>query len=121
VSDVSGFAFPFRIDAATGGVSGASGHDKIRQNIRVILATRFGERPMLRDYGTRIHSLVHDPNDEALAVLIRKQLQEALLAWEPRVLITNIMVERSEDTLNLRLDYTFTTETVTDSLLVPLA
>jgi len=121
MTSIGGFSFPFRIDPANGKVASAADQDKIRQNIRIILATRFGDRPILRDYGTRIHSLVHDPNDDALAVLVRKQIQEALLAWEPRVLITNTTVERNEDTLSLRIDYTFTNDTVTDTLLVPLA
>src|SRR4051812_1310287 len=115
MSDVTGLAFPFRING-TGGLAMASGADKLRQNIRTIIATRFGELPMLRGYGTRIHSLVHDPNDDALTVLVRKQLQESLLAWEPRVLITNISFEQSADSLSVRLDYTFTDQTVTDSL-----
>ncbi|RDZ29299.1 GPW/gp25 family protein [Lysobacter silvisoli] len=116
---VMGFAFPFAL--AEGGVKRADGHDKIRQNIRALLATRFGERVMLREYGTRIHSLVHDPNDEAMAVLVKRQLQECMLAWEPRVLVTNISFERREAELYVRLDYTHTSEPSTDSLLVPLA
>lgn len=130
---VTGFAFPFRIDAAGGGVARTSGADKIRENIRVILATRLGERVMLRDYGTRVASLVHDPNDEALAVLIRREVQEALLAWEPRVLITALSVDRGsggaagdgsgdpDATLQLRLEYTLSNEAATDRLVVTLA
>ncbi|OYY91550.1 MAG: hypothetical protein B7Y45_03055 [Sphingomonas sp. 28-66-16] len=126
---VAGFGFPFRIDPVSGGVARTSGADKIRENIRVILATRLGERVMLRDYGTRVASLVHDPNDEALAVLIRREVQEALLAWEPRVLVTALSVDRGpsgdpgdpDATLSLRLDYTLTNEAATDRLVVTLA
>lgn len=119
MDNVMGFAFPFNL--ADGGVQRAGGQDKIRQNIRALLATRFGERVMLREYGTRIHSLAHDPNDEALATLVKRQLQECLLAWEPRVLITGVQFERHEAELYVRLDYTHTSEPSTDSLLVPLA
>lgn len=119
MDNVMGFAFPFSL--ADGGVRRASGHEKIRQNIRALLATRFGERVMLRDYGTRIHSLAHDPNDEALAVLVKRQVQECLLAWEPRVLVTGVGFERREAELYVRVDYTHTNEPSTDSLLVPLA
>lgn len=119
MDNVMGFAFPFAL--SDGGVQRANGQDKIRQNIRALLATRFGERVMLREYGTRIHSLVHDPNDEAMATLVKRQLQECLLAWEPRVLVTNVAFERREAELYVRLDYTHTSEPSTDSLLVPLA
>lgn len=120
MTPVLGFAFPFAI-ASSGGVARAEGRDKIRQNIRVLLATRYGERVMLREYGSRIHSLVHDPNDDALGILVKRQLQEALLAWEPRVLITNVSFVRREEELHVRLDYIHTDESSTDSLLVPLA
>lgn len=117
---LSGFAFPFSI-GSDGRVARADGRDKIRQNLRALLASRHGERVMLRDYGTRIHSLAHESNDEALAVLVQRQLQEALLAWEPRVLITQVSFLRREGELHVRLDYTQTDEPSTDSLIVPLA
>ncbi|MCU0923135.1 MAG: GPW/gp25 family protein [Burkholderiaceae bacterium] len=119
-TELLGFSFPFAIGPG-GGVMRATGRDKIRQNLRALLATRFGERVMLREYGTRIHSLVHDPNDDALGLLIHRQLQESLLAWEPRVLITQVSFVRNEGELHVRLDYTQTDEPSTDSLLVPLA
>lgn len=118
--ELVGFAFPFAIGSG-GGVARATGRDKIRQNIRSLLATRHGERVMLREYGTRIHALVHDPNDDALGLLIQRQLQEALMAWEPRVLVTRVSFVRQEGELHVRLDYTQTDEPSTDSLLVPLA
>jgi phage baseplate assembly protein W len=118
---VSGTAFPFRIDAATGGVARASGTDKLRQNVRVILSTRFGERPMLRDFGTRIHSLVHDPNDAVLSELLQTQAQQALLQFEPRVLVTQTqVVQGDEGEVNLLLNYTQTTAPVADQLILPL-
>jgi uncharacterized protein len=83
--DIAGPAYPFRIDPASGGVSWATGGDKLRQNVRIILGTRYGERPMLRDFGSRLHSLVHDPNDSAIADILGTQAQQALLVWEPRI------------------------------------
>jgi len=53
LDDVRGFGFPFRIDSKTGGVAWGEGTDKIRQNVSVILNTRLGERPMLREFGSR--------------------------------------------------------------------
>jgi uncharacterized protein len=118
--DIQGANFPFRIDPATGGVAMASGSDKIRQNVRVILATRVGERPMLREFGTRIPTLVHDPNDDVLADLIQNQARQALLQWEPRILITNMVVVRDEGEARLRLDYIYTSEQVAGQVIVPL-
>ena len=87
--DVRGLAFPFRIDPETGRIAMSGGDDKIRENVRLILGTRLGERPMLRNFGTRIRSLVHDPNDDVLADIAEKQAREALLRWEPRIVVTD--------------------------------
>jgi phage baseplate assembly protein W len=120
IDDIAGFAFPFSFDPSSGGVAWASGADKLKQNIRLILGTRFGERPLLREYGSRLHSLVHDPNDGVLAELLRTQAQEALLVFEPRVMVTQTKVIQQEGEVRLLLNYTYTTEPVADQLSVPL-
>src|SRR5436305_14191710 len=119
--DIQGIAFPFRIDPATGGVALASGSDKIRQNVRLILAIRIGERPMLRDFGTRIASLVHDPNDDVLSDLLQEQARQALLQWEPRILVTTTLVEQNEGEARLRMKFIHTNEHVADQKFLPLS
>jgi len=120
IEQVKGVAFPFRIDPATGGVALARGPDKIRQNVRLILGTRLGERPMLREFGTRLPSLVHDPNDAVLADLAQRQAKEALLQWEPRILVAETRVEQSEGELRMRLSYIHVNEPVADQLTLPM-
>jgi phage baseplate assembly protein W len=117
---VQGLSFPFRIDPAKGGVAWTSGKDKIRQNVGLILGTRCGERPMLRDFGTKIPSLVHDPNDEVLATAVREQILAALLRFENRVLGTNVATERQEGELRVRVNYLYVEEGMSDTLVIPL-
>ena len=121
--DVRGPAFPFRVDPASGRIEVAGGDEKIRQNVRVILGTRVDERPMLRQFGTRLPSLVHDPNDDVLADLARNQASEALLRWEPRIAVTDAQVEREPDEgiLQVRLSYVHMNEQVAGQALVPLS
>jgi uncharacterized protein len=119
-STVQGLKFPFRISPA-GGVAWSSADDKIRQNVLMILGTRKGERAMLREFGTKIASLVHDPNDDVLADLIRNQAREALLAWEPRILITGAEVFRNEGELRLVLTYLVVPESRSERMVIPLA
>ncbi|MBB6253158.1 GPW/gp25 family protein [Nitrospirillum iridis] len=120
ISDVAGPGYPFQIDPTTGGVAWATGADKLRQNIQLILGTRVGERPMLRNFGTRVHSLVHDPNDDVLASLLQSQVQQTLLQFEPRVLVTQTAITQSDGEVRMVLNYTFTTEPVADQLILPL-
>ena len=122
LDDVRGVAFPFRVDSVTGRIETAQGEAKIRQNVRLILGTRLGERPMLRDFGTRLPALVHDPNDEVLVDIAQNHTREALLRWEPRILVTESQVEREPDEglLQLRLRYVHTNEQVAGQAVVPL-
>jgi hypothetical protein len=120
--DVRGIAFPFRIDQETGGIAMTAGDDKIRENVRLILGTRVEERPMLRQFGTRLRSLVHDPNDDVLADLAEKQARESLLRWEPRIVVTDSQIERDPDDglLQIRLTYVHMNEQVAGQAVVPL-
>jgi len=120
IDDAQGISFPFRIDPATGGVTWARGRDKIRQNVRIILGTRIGERPMLRDFGSALPGLVHDPNDDVLADLAQTQCKQALLQWEPRILVTGTRVVQAEGELRLQLTYVHTEESVSGQLILPL-
>jgi phage baseplate assembly protein W len=121
IENVRGLAFPFRIDPATGGAAWASGRDKVAQNLRVILGTRTGERPMARSFGTGIAALVHNPNDDVLTDVIEKQVQQALLEWEPRILVTEVQVERRDAELVMRLSYIHTQERVAGQMVLPLS
>lgn len=120
LDDICGVGFPFRIDPGTGGVAWSRGTDKIRQNVAVILGTRQGERPMLREFGARLHALVQEANDAILGKLLSDHAQQALLQWEPRILVTNATVEQSEGEARLRLQYMYTTEPALDEMVVPL-
>lgn len=120
LDDIQGTAFPFRIDPATGGVSMAKGAEKLRQNVRLILGTRVGERPMLRDFGTRVPALAHEPNDDVLADILQRQTQQALLQWEPRIIVTNMQLKQSEGEAQLSIIYFYIDEQVPDQLNVPV-
>jgi hypothetical protein len=120
IKDVQGMGFPFRIDPHTGGVEWATGSDKIRQNVRIILSTRLGERPMRRDFGTHIPAAAHDPNDAVMADLIQIQAREALLQWEPRIMIINMQVTQDEGEARMILNYVHTGEPVADQMILPI-
>ncbi|MFI1105946.1 GPW/gp25 family protein [Streptomyces melanogenes] len=119
--DPRGAAFPFRIDEQTGGIAMTEGPEKIRDDLRVLLGTRLGERPMLRDFGTRIHALAHEPDDDVTADLLRKQAHEAVVRWERRVVVTRARVDRArEGELHLVLDYVHSDRPVAAQMIIPL-
>ncbi|WP_326772962.1 GPW/gp25 family protein [Streptomyces sp. NBC_01445] len=119
--EVRGAAFPFRIDPRTGGVAWSAGDVKIREDLKALLLTRLGERPMLRDFGTRVHGLVHEPDDDVTADLLRKQAHEAVVRWDRRIVVTRARVSRADGQLHLELDYVRAEDSVGGRITVPLS
>ncbi|GAA4699526.1 GPW/gp25 family protein [Phytohabitans rumicis] len=115
-----GPAFPFRVDPQTGGVAWSAGPEKVRQDLHVLLGTRLGERPMLREFGTRVHSLVHEPDDDVTADLLRKQAHEAVVRWERRIVVTRARLDRREGELRLVLEYVHSDRPAAGEMIVPL-
>jgi phage baseplate assembly protein W len=118
--DARGPAFPFQIDPATGQVAWSEGTRKIVENVRIILATRRGERPMTRSFGTQLHELVHEPNDGALGRLVAKTAQEALMQLEPRIVVTDMNVRQNLGELVLELHFIHSDRPQADVMVIPL-
>lgn len=90
-----GWAFPFRIDPASGAVAFSEHEENIRQNITIILGTRPGERQMLPEFGCRIGELLFSANTRAVSQKASRFVMDALARWESR-----IAVERVDATLD---------------------
>lgn len=86
-----GWAFPLRSDA-TGGIALTSGPRKIEEAIRLILATSPGERPMRPQFGCRIHDHLFAPVSTATIGAIESDVRAALLRWEPRIDVDEVVV-----------------------------
>jgi phage baseplate assembly protein W len=93
-----GWAYPIAPDAR--GPRYAAGPDKIRQSIWLILSTAKGERPMLPAFGCGIHDLVFAANTAGLRGLVAAEVRDALIRWEPRIDVLDVLVETPEDAGN---------------------
>lgn len=95
-----GLKFPFTFQKRSGGAqistATSSDHAHIHESIRQILGTKKGERFMRPDFGTRLHELVFEPNNQILYGLIRHEVMETLDAWEPRIAVTDVSVNPDE-------------------------
>jgi len=114
-----GFTFPFRIEH--GGVSSTKDFTKIEQNMSHLLATRLGERVMLRTYGGGVHQYTQDPNDDVLRALIKHEIEQALRIYMPEVrLTTPIQVTGQEETLQIVINYIANPRDVIRQLIIQL-
>lgn len=98
--DFLGQGWRYPLTAASGGPGWASGADKIRQSIWLILSTAKGERLMLPDFGCGIHDLVFSANTAALRGMVAAEVRDSLSRWEPRVDVLQVQVEAPEDARN---------------------
>ncbi|HEX5113620.1 MAG TPA: GPW/gp25 family protein [Pseudonocardiaceae bacterium] len=92
----TGWAFPLGVDA-TGRIALARGERDIDQAIQLILRTYPGERPMRPEFGSRLRDFVFDGANGENAAAIASEVRVALLRWEPRVIVDNVIVTPDED------------------------
>ena len=95
-----GWAFPVRPDATTNDVAMAIYEEDIRQAVRLILETEPGERVMRPDFGAGLQSLVFEPLNTTTMQLARHRVEQALIAWEPRIDVETVRVTTDETTRN---------------------
>ena len=84
----------YGISASTG--RKLSGIEHLGQSIRDILTTPIGSRVMRRDYGSRLFDLIDAPYSSATKLAIIAATAEALIAWEPRIDVEEIVLQSYE-------------------------
>ncbi len=76
----SGWSFPVAPDPATGGLDVASGAEKVREAIWIVLDTEPGERIMRPTFGCGLRRYLMEPN----TVAVRAQIQHDVRARRSR-------------------------------------
>jgi phage baseplate assembly protein W len=116
-----GWATPAGLEGA-GEAELAAGAEKVRQSIRLILATRRGERVMRPDFGAGLEDFLFEPISTTTAALIRHRVETALVQWEPRIDVEAVRVEvgdRRLGRLDVAIDYRIRTSNTFYNLVYP--
>lgn len=104
----AGWGFPLRTTPSSG-VSLVTGEREIIEAIQLILSTAPGERPMRPEFGCGIHDYVFAPADDDTAGRIAFEVRAALDRWEPRIDVTDVVIEfDQEDAGVLYIDIRYT-------------
>ncbi len=90
----SGLAFPVRI-GADGKFVRASDAEAIDRAIMLILGTAKGERLMRPDFGSDLHNFMFQPLSDVNRGRLATAVQDALIAWEPRIRVLGVRVTAS--------------------------
>ena len=92
-----GWNFPVLPDLNDRQLHYAKGVDKVRQSIWIILETEPGERIMRPDFGCGLRRYLMKPNSSATRALIKRDVEQALASWEPRISVQQVEVTPGDD------------------------
>jgi len=117
-----GWSFPptFRLQTQT--VDMVEEDEDIRQSLQLLIATLPNERLMNPTYGCDLNSLVFERISQSLQQEIIAMVSMAILRFEPRVDVNEIMVRVSPDdfaTLFILVDYTIRTTNSRSNMVFP--
>ena len=113
------YAFPFRIDPASGQAARTPYAAHVAQMIRQVLLTSPGERTDLPEFGCGLRRLIFAPHSEALDATTQLIVQQSLNRWlAGQIQVKAVKVLTAEETgdearLSIQIDYVLI-ETRTD-------
>ena len=84
-----GWAFPVTLDEQ-GEVAMAAHEEDVREAIRIILSTNYGERVMRPDFGAGLRALLFEPMTATTLSLAQHHVERALIEWEPRIDLVSV-------------------------------
>ncbi|HSZ60720.1 MAG TPA: GPW/gp25 family protein [Terriglobales bacterium] len=87
------YAYPFRIDPASGQAAQTDYATHVDQMIRQILLTTPGERADLPEFGCGLRQMIFAPHSDALDTTTKLLVQQALNRWLPNeIVVQNVSV-----------------------------
>jgi uncharacterized protein len=89
----TGWGFPVRfLKKPEYGVEMVSEVQDIEQSLALLLSTRPGERVMRPDYGCNLEDMLFEPVNTSLLTYIKDIISKAVLYYEPRVNLREIII-----------------------------
>jgi phage baseplate assembly protein W len=87
-----GWYFPPKVDV-DGSIADAVYEEDIDQAISIILGTNPGERVMRPNFGAGLNRFLFEPINSTTIEGLKRRVEEALVAWEPRIDVKEVSVE----------------------------
>lgn len=92
----AGWHWPVETDP-TGAFALTSGSALLEQAMYLVLSTSPGERPMRPEFGARLRQFVFESGDATTAGRLAAEVRSALVRWEPRVEVGDVVVTIDPD------------------------
>ncbi|WP_297332589.1 GPW/gp25 family protein [Flavobacterium sp.] len=104
----TGWSFPPSFNADSGTVITVSDAMDIVQSLQILITTKLNERVMRPDYGCDLTPLLFENITVTLLTGIKDIIKTAILKYEPRIDVADIVFTSDESTeglLNILIDY----------------
>jgi len=79
----------------------------IKQSVKTIILTNYGEKPFQPLFGTDIRSMLFELFDYGVSLDVEKRVRAAIESFEPRARIRNIEVRENPNENHLDVEITF--------------
>lgn len=82
--------------------------ESVRESIWIVLGTARGERVMRPEFGCGIYDLVFEVNSASIAGRVAQEVRSALLYFEPRIDVLDVMVQpggSNGESMLINIDY----------------
>jgi len=98
-----GWKFPPTFDKTSGSVMLVSEEEDIKESLNILLSTKPGERIMIPEYGCNLQKMVFEGIGVSTITQIKSMIQDAILFFEPRIILENIEVSKDSENDGLLL------------------
>jgi phage baseplate assembly protein W len=98
--DLSDYALGLDIPMQMGTNTFFQNYDSVAQlkaNVTLLLRTRQGERLNQPLFGTKLHQVLFEPNDDELNVKISDAIETAVRYWIPELIVSDIQIDQSNE------------------------
>lgn len=117
----TGWNFPPEF-SKRGNVIMVSAEEDIRQSLFILLSTSPGERVMQPNFGCALKNHVYENINESTVTILKDLIGRAILFYEPRVILENIVTDASEayeGRLNFTIFYTIISTNTRHNIVYP--
>ncbi len=118
----TGWGFPVIFENQGRSLRMADAEEDIRQSLGILLSTGLGERVMRPAFGWKRDALLFEPLSTSFAASLGREIETAILFYEPRIDLNKVSFDNSRETeglIEIRLDYTIRTTNTRGNLVYP--
>ena len=118
----TGWAFPVTFGNQGRSVTMAQAEEDIRQSLNILLSTSLGERVLRPTFGWKREALMFEPMSTSFASNLLREVETAILFFEPRITLDRVDFEAVPDFTGLvliRIDYTVRSTNSRSNLVFP--